>query len=236
MKKWKIGITVFFSVIITSINVFANDDFELRKGIRFGDTVDEVKQKETIEFEDLSEYGFEEKEDEEGYLIINTLEDEIMGIDGSIIHYKFKDGSLVDMQYAFGEDESSSSCNGNYDVLLTSLIKKYGNPIDKANKTSSIPITTSAIDDMLSITENNGMEVLGATIENELNIEDIDEWLLYYDNYGVKIDLVKFNAYYSFLGETKYKVKIGYRYIDEEELNNYVNDVIDYNNELENDL
>ena len=219
MKK-----TLLFGIVICSIvmsmSVSAKDEFELRKGILFGDTFKEVKEKEELDFDDdnYDEVYYDGREQH------NTVKDKLIGIPDSHVRYLFDaDGKLEDMCYDFNCWESETDYDNNYKSLHKALKEKYGEPIERMSVSEVGEYATSAVIDIAEreASANDINPLTGKPLGNKITVDKIDEWILDYDDYGVKIELTKWTMYSGFRGIDTYNTEVGYRLMTKEELEDY---------------
>ena len=231
MKKKLLGIVFIVTALTFSMNVLAKDDFELRKGIHFGDTFEDVKEKEVLEFDD-------ESHDElycDGREQHNTVRDTIVGIPESHVRYLFDaDGKLEDMCYDFNCWESKTDYDNNYNSLHKQLIEKYGEPIERMSLSEVGEYFTSAIIDIADreAHKDDINKLTGEPMGNIVTVDNIDEWILDYDEYGVKIELTKWTMYSGFRGIDTYNTEVGYKIMTKDELEDFYKKQEEINNDL----
>lgn len=176
MKK-SISFIFIVSVFLTCFFVTAHaDDFQLRNGIIFGDTLDIVKQKETLPY----------KKSNESNVKVWFGDGKISGIDGQV-RFDFSEdtGELIDMLYSFASSEKKDFVDNDYSKLQSGLIRKYGSPLNNPNGKLNI-ITGPAFE------YSSTVIVLFQYIKGDGDIRDYDEWIVHCDGYNVKIDLVSY--------------------------------------------
>lgn len=195
----------------------ADEEFTLRNGIVYGDTIDDILKKETTLVQD--------KDDS------NTFRGKIAGYDGAYCTFFFDDdGKLNEMRYSF-EDACTSRDKADeiYDKLKESLKRKYGTPLGNTGGSCHL-ITGSAISKMAIY-----VYLLGELDGYSGNYIDYDEWIVEADNYNVKIDLTSyywrdsdFNYYYY--------VDVSYLRYTDQDLDDAINEKNKEQQEVDNDL
>ena len=111
------------------------EKFVLRNDIHFGDSIEEVKKKESLKLKEE-----EVDEDDKTITKISSEEGTIANIDDSTLSYRFKDGSLYELTYYFDGPTTDSNTptelaevksyiTDQYDTINSSLTEKYGEPL-----------------------------------------------------------------------------------------------------------
>lgn len=161
---------------VAGIAVAENEEFQLRNGIFFGDTVEVVKQKETLEI----------RTDSQDKTDLIWYDGIIAEISGSI-RYDFDNetGKLIDMKYTFDALSDKNIIDNDYEKIRKSLIRKYGPPIGNTGGTIEL-ITGSAFDQYAS--DIFIINLLGGTGD----VRDYDEWIVDSNGYHVKIDFISY--------------------------------------------
>lgn len=154
------------------------DEFVLRNGIVFGDTLDIVKQKETLTIQSSSE-------DKDNNVWFDGT---IAGMEGSVrFDFDEETGKLTDMLYSFDSKTDKDFVDNDYSTLFQSLSRKYGTPLGNSGGSLHI-ITGLAIEYPATI-----IGLYRYLIEGAGDFRDYDEWVVEADGYKVKIDL---SSYY----------------------------------------
>jgi hypothetical protein len=155
-------------------SALAAEDFTLRSGIKFGDTLEEVLDKEKT----LTREG------EDG----GTFKGKIAGYSDAKCIFSFDDdGKLIDMRYTFKRNISSrDEMNSVYQKLYDGLKRQYGNPLGNTGGTTHL-ITGSAIAVMTAI-----VGMISYLNGYSGDYADYDEWVIGCDDYHVKIDIISF--------------------------------------------
>lgn len=210
MKKILMSLLVFI-LVFSQLSITTAEGFSLRNGISFGDTFDEVKSKETLAFEKI-DAEFEDDDEEKEYpYTLRTVEGTIAGIDDSYITYKFnRNKKLCEVQYFFQGYTNKDLIDSDYEKINQGLIRKYGNPLGFSNGKSFI-ITGGAIEGA----------VLGYTIMQLIggvgDMRDYDEWVLYCNEYNVKIEQACYYWGQSY-SDIHYSHTVSYTYFTDEDL------------------
>ena len=219
--KRLIGLLLCVCMLAAGWNVaFAEEGspFELRNGIHFGDTIDEIVEKETT----LTRTS----EDS------NSFDGRIAGYDNAECTFTFDDnGGLEDMHYAFGTEvcDSRDALEDVYKTLGQSLIRKYGSPIGNTGGSCEL-ITGSAMSNMGLI-----VGLIGTMDGFDGDYIDYDEWIVDAENGHVKIDLVGY-YYRDSDYDYYYYVDLSYKFYTDEEYDAAVQEKQAEREEVDNDL
>ena len=194
------------------------EDFELRSGIHFGDTIDDIVEKETT----LTRLNEES----------NEFQGRISGYDDASCMFTFDDdGKLEDMRYIFGSDVcySRDKMNNVYLDLYRGLVRKYGTAIGNTGGSCEL-ITGSAIDTMTLY-----VYLLGELDGYSSDYTDYDEWIVDTKGGHVKIDLVSFYLRNSDF-EYSYYVDLSYKFYTDEDFKAAQQEKQAARDEVDNDL
>lgn len=207
-------------VMVTS--VIAEDKFSLRCNIHFGDTMDEVKAKETLGFD---------KETED---TLETSKGILGGVDGSYIRYCFKDGKLTEALWFLNAGSygsySQDVVKNDYSKIHDALIQKYGSPLGYTNGDCHI-ITGGGIDGVANLT------YLSQALGGGGDVLDYDEWIVNSEGTEkVKIDMAFGYYYYDSILNKKYVFQLSYKAFTEEDVNNALQEKEDANSAILNDI
>ena len=154
----------------------SKEGFQLRSGIVFGDTMNEILQKETK--------------------LVRDNEDDVWFM-GTVAGYpevecrfycdEVKD-QLYAMCYSFAGDicDSAEKAREVYKKLYDSAVRQYGVPLKNKNGLTHV-ITGPAYSDLL-----NQYLYLAKLLDYRFDYDNYDEWVVDCDDYHVKIDLVSF--------------------------------------------
>lgn len=217
MKKW-ICLFVAMILCLAGSALAENEDFQLRNGIVFGDTLDIVKEKETLT--DLT------RENESNLQYKGT----IAGIDGSVEYYfDEENGKLVDMVYTFESYDSKDLMNSDYSKLSNSLLRKYGTSLGNTGGDLYL-VTGKAFEKFGAFV---GMYIY--LLKGNGDYVDYDEWIIKCGDYNVKIDLVSAYARdksYNYF----YKINLSYHYYTDADYMDEVQKKQEENAAVDNDL
>lgn len=165
MKRFFI---ILLSMLILLPNIAIGEDFSLRNGIKFGDSIDDVLNKETVSIDKIDrKIG-----------IVNTVRGSISNISGTYVQYMFDDGKLNQMNYRYpsgGELLASMS----YELINNGLIEKYGQPLNDRQKETVVQ-RGLLLNASFIVVFSNGY------------IQSSDEWFIKKNGYGVKIEHVSY--------------------------------------------
>lgn len=215
MKKAAIILAVMLLSLVGT--GFAEEDFSLRNGMHFGDTMDTIKGLETLELSSESD---------------TTLffgRGMIAGLDNSQVRYHFnEDGYLDDMRYDFPNKNSRDSIRTDYDSINSGLSRNYGTPLGNTGGSLYL-ITGSAIDSCATSV------VLYQLMSGTGDIIDYDEWVIDKGNYSIKIDHIMWYIRDKNYDYT-YHHSLSYHYFTNEDLSNAVQEKIDENAAIDSDL
>jgi len=199
--------------------------FTLRNGIKFGDSIEDVKSKETFAIdEDSSTIA-----DDGSITWLETEEGTISGYDGYVSFHFGEDSCLDEMKYHFSETTLKDSCQSRFDTLRDGLTRKYGTPLGNYGGNCYV-ITTSAIDGaVLMYTLIDMMDGVGDYL-------DYDEWIVDIGkDEHVKIDMI---AYYygTSYSDLTYYLDIAYKYFTDDDLLNKQQEKQEQQDAVDNDL
>jgi len=199
-------------------SALAAEDFTLRSGIKFGDTLEEVLDKEkTLTCESKSATG-------------GVFNGKIAGYSGAKCIFSFDDdGKLIDMGYNFDYNicTSRDEMNSVYKKLYDSLKRQYGNPLGNTGDTLYL-ITGSAIEKAALI-----VAMVSSFDGYSADYIDYDEWVVDCDDYHVKIDIVSF---YTRGDKYSYYVSLSYQCFTDEDYDAAVREKEGERQEVDDDL
>ncbi len=215
----KIATTFVCLVLLLSISSigFAEEEFKLRNGIMFGDTIEEIVAKETS----LTREGENS----------NWFKGKIAGYSNAECGFYFDDnGKLISMDYSFSEScTSRESTNDVYKKLYQSLVRQYGKA--EGNTGGSVELITGPAIDRMAM----WVYLLGSFDKCAGDYYDYDEWIIDSNDYHVKIDLVSYyyrNSDY----EYSYFLDLSYHMYTDEEYLAKIDEKISEQNEVDDDL
>lgn len=196
--------------------------FTLRNGVKFGDTVDEVKAKETFEVDTTQgdEYNL--------YMAKGT----VAGISDTEIWYRFDEmtGLLYDVRWSLPSYYSADSSDNDYSKLYKAFVSKYGDPLGYSNGSCYI-ITGSAIEAAATIGY-----LYKELLDGVGDIRDYAEWDVKVGNgEHVKIELVQY-YYGTSYSDMQYYINVGYSDFTDEELENALKEKREENEAVMNDI
>lgn len=207
-------VAVFMLVLCLTVPAFA-DEFTLRSGIHFGDTIEDIVAKETT-LTRTSETS-------------NSFTGKIAGISDSTCDFVFDDNNgLISMVYEF-DCFSKDILNTNYKTLYDSLVRKYGKAEGNTGGNCEL-ITGPAITRMAL-----WVYLFGELDGWSADYYDYDEWIVDCDNYHVKVDLVSYyyrNSDY----EYTYTIDLSYHKYTDADYQEALNDKKNEQEEVDNDL
>jgi len=213
MKKI-INIMLMIAMLLCNV-AFAEEEFTLRKGIMFGDTMDIILQKET---------SLTRKSETS-----NAFTGKIAGYSDATCEFAFDDnGGLKSMLYVF-DCFSRDATDNTYDTLYDSLVRQYGKAEGNTGGSCEL-ITGPAIDDMIL-----WVYLFGELDGCSADYYDYDEWIIECTNYNVKIDLVSY-YYRNDDFEYTYKVEASYLKYTDEEYDAEINKKQNERDEVDDDL
>ena len=195
------------------------EEFQLRNGIMFGDTLEAVKSKETLTIQSSS--------------VDKTnnvwFDGKIAGMDGSVrFDFDEETGKLTEMLYSFKTRSTKDSVDSEYSTLYQSLVRKYGNPLGNTGGNMHL-ITGEAIESAATII------ALYMIIGGTGDFRDYDEWIVDCGSYNVKIDLISY--YYRTKDyDYTYGNKLSYHYYTNEDYLSAIQDKLNENAAIDNDL
>lgn len=202
MKKLVSLLLVSMMVLLTASATA--EEFSLRNGIQFGETMEDVLAKETFEIDEIDDGSDAEDEtdtESEYPYFIRTVEGTVAGISDSYILYKFDaEKTLREVIYYYKSRSDRDSSDSDYKSLYNGLVRKYGAALGYSNGSCYI-VMGSAIVDAASI----------AYLYEELgrygDLRDYDEWSIDSGEYHVKIELAQYYTGISY-SNLEYKVRM----------------------------
>lgn len=218
MKKWVAILMALLLMTNLLTAASAAGDFELRQGIRFGDTMETIllKEKVLVRESDTS----------------NWFNGRIAGYDDAQCGFYFDDdGRLTGLDYSFKKAtcETRSDTTAVYETIYDSLVRQYGTPIGNTGGSIEL-ITGPAIDRMLL-----WVYLLGALDGFDADYIDYDEWVVDCDGYHVKIDLISY-YYRDSSYEYSYFVDVSYHRYTDADYEAAVNEKRQERQEVDDDL
>ena len=211
------------------------EEFTLRNGIKFGDTMEEVKNKETLEIDkfvdkiDTSENDTSSDDETKYPYSITTKKGTLAGISDSYIYYQFDaEKTLRNVDYCFKSSSYKDFVDNDYDNVNQGLRRKYGSPLGYSGGSmyifSGTAITFAAL-----------IAYLYDYIDGYGDLRDYDEWVVDADGYHVKIEQVEY-YYGSSYSSLTYGYRMSYTYFTDDDLKNAQDSKREEHNSVDNDL
>lgn len=251
MKKRWIALIMVGCLVMTPAGVMA-EEFSLRNGIHFGDSFEEVKEKETIELNDLKTYAefyssdedfedsdedYEEDPETANITLVLSKYGTIANIEDSRVQYTFDSDSLTEMEYTLGKYSYDSSdyseleivLSDNFETVVGTLTDKYGEPI-YLEEDEEFAFHTTLWDTYMVMKSFMDYGLGGSTI-------GFKEWLVEADDGShIVIDASCFYNESAYDGSLKGTFQVAYELIPEDEWNDAVDSAIEKQQNLDNDL
>lgn len=220
MKKNIIRLISMLLVLCCATSAFAEEEFTLRSGIKFGDTIEDIVEKETT----LT------REDDDS----NWFKGTIAGYKDSQALFSFDDnGKLEDMCYAFdqfGNDyKSSSDVSDVYATLYKSVVRKYGSPL--GNTGGNVELITGSAMTRMGIV----VYMIGGMDGYDGDYLDYDEWIVDCTGGHVKIDLISY-YYRDSSYDYHFQVDLSYRFYTDAEYEEALNEKIAERKAVDDDI
>jgi len=230
-----LAMVLAIGILFTSTIAYA-EEFSLRNGITFGDTIEEVLAKETFSIESVDdgsdEDSVEDKEtDDESELpySITTAHDTLAGIPDSHIVYRFdQNKTLKEVKYYFRSSSLKETIDNDYNNINSGFIRKYGSPLGYSNGDCYI-FTGGAMYETVYIT------YLVQSLDGYGDLRDYDEWDVNTGDYHVKIEHIEYYLGSSY-SDLNYSHVVSYTYFTDEDLQNAKNEKVENQNAIDNDL
>ena len=193
--KRLLAIVLTCALLLGCMPALAAEEFTLRNGVKFGDTMDEVRAKETLAFEEYEEVDTS----------LRTEEGTVAGISGVTIVYCFDDNNqLEEVKWDLPSRTYMDSSDSDYAALYKALASKYGTPLGYDNGSCYI-ITGRALEGAVTVYS------LWELLDGIGDMRDYDEWdVTYGDDDHVKIEIAQYywGASYS---ERKFSIRRRFR-------------------------
>lgn len=206
-------VTLACMLLITSC-VYA-EEFTLRSGIQFGDTLEVIASKEKTLKRD--------SEDSDSFT------GRIAGFDNASCDFYFDDeNKMISMLYEF-DCYSKESTKTKYKTLYDSLVRKYGKP--EGNTGGSCELITGPALNRMTM----WVYLFGELDGWSADYYDYDEWIVECDDYYVKVDLVSY-YYRDSDYEYTYVIDLSYHQYTDEDYQEEVDKKVNEREEVDNDL
>ncbi|MBQ8653524.1 MAG: hypothetical protein IJ507_01195 [Clostridia bacterium] len=211
-------------LLLGCVSALADDTFTLRNGVHFGETMDQVKLKETLPLS--TQYGDEHN--------LYTDRGSVATFPKVEVWYRFKEdtGKLYEMRWSMNQGVTDKSTNeADFEKLHKALTSKYGDELGYDDGSCYI-ITGGALNGAVTITN-----LYSTMFESGVGkVIDYAEWDVPFGNgEHVKIELVR-HYYGSKPSEAKYYINVGYTYFTDADLDAAVNEKNDDENAIMNDI
>lgn len=207
---------IFVTILLVFLNNIAfAEEFELRNGIHFGDSLDTIVKKETTltRSDDTS----------------SSFVGRIAGFDDSTCDFDVgENDKLISMNYKF-DCYSKDDTTNKYKTLYDSLVRKYGNPEGNTGGNCDL-ITGPAISSMAL-----WVYLFGELDGWSADYYDYDEWIVDLADYHVKIDLVSY-YYRNSDFEYTYSINLSYLKFTDEDYQKEIDKKTNEQKEVDNDL
>lgn len=198
MKKILCILLTLSLFMMTSVS-FA-EAFTLRNGIHFGDTLEEVKAKETLEI----------KSQTENELV--TKSGVLANVDVDSVIYRFENNKLVSVLWEVVDSRNNFYPPMVFDDLNTALTAKYGKS-DSTDTDSYFLVKGAAIEEMMELMVEDFSFMLGMLMGEAGPLKQCEWEIESQGNENVKIDLL----YYQ-VAEEDFRVRLSYDLYTDEEL------------------
>lgn len=220
MEKNIIRLISMLLILCCVTSAFAEEEFTLRSGIKFGDTIEDILEKETT---------LTRKSDDS-----NWFTGTIAGYKDSEALFSFDDdGKLVDMGYSFtqfGNDyKSSSDVSDVYATLYKSVVRKYGSSL--GNTGGNVELITGSAMTRMGIV----VYMIGGMDGCDGDYLDYDEWIVDCTGGHVKIDLISYYFRDSNY-EYHFNVDLSYRFYTDAEYEEALNEKIAERKAVDDDI
>lgn len=220
---WKKLVSGFLAMMLVATMVLsasAEDTYTLRNGVQFGDTVEQVRAKETLAWD----------EDDCNDTHLGTVDGTVAGISGVHIKYFFdEDGKLVEVRWELPERSYADSSDSDYSTLYKAFAQKYGSPLGYTDGDGYI-ITGRALNYialMYVVYDMSGMYG---------ELRDYDEWVWDFgQGEHVKIEIAQ-GCWGKSILEADYHIYVGYKYFTDADLQEAMDEKRQENEAVMNDI
>lgn len=220
---WKKLVSGFLAMMLLATMVLtasAEDTYTLRNGVQFGDTVEQVRAKETLAWH----------EDDCSDTMLRTERGTVAGISDVIICYDFdEDGKLVEVVWRLPNRTYADSSDSDYSTLYKAFVQKYGSPLGYTDGDCYI-ITGNALNFIAM------MYMLYDMSDMYGKLRDYDEWVWDFgQGEHVKIEIAQGSWGESIL-EADYHIYVGYKYFTDADLQEAMDEKRQENEAVMNDI
>ncbi len=219
-KKLVSGFLAMMLLMTMVLTASAEDTYTLRNGVQFGDTVEQVRAKETLAWH----------EDDCSDTMLRTERGTVAGISDVIICYDFdEDGKLVEVVWRLPNRTYADSSDSDYSTLYKAFVQKYGSPLGYTGGDCYI-ITGKALDGAAT------WYLLYDMFDMYGTMRDYDEWDYKIGNgEHVKIEIAQGSWGESIL-EADYHIYVGYKYFTDADLQEAMDEKRQENEAVMNDI
>lgn len=196
------------------------EDYTLRNGIQFGETMEQVKTKETlgVNANNADETHFE------------TQKGTVAGFDEvSIIYFFDENDGLEEAIWSFSSTSSKETTDNQYEKLENALKNKYGTPLGYSGGDCYI-ITGKAITGAIGLIE------IYKLINGVGDYCKYAEWdYEYSEGNHVKIEIIQY-YYGTSYSKREYEVRVGYKYFSDADFDAAMQEKQEDNAKIMNDI
>lgn len=220
---WKKLVSGFLAMMLLATMVLtasAEDTYTLRNGVQFGDTVEQVRAKETLAWH----------EDDCSDTMLRTERGTVAGISDVIICYDFdEDGKLVEVVWRLPNRTYADSSDSDYSTLYKAFVQKYGSPLGYTDGDCYI-ITGNALNFIAM------MYMLYDMSDMYGKLRDYDEWVWDFgQGEHVKIEIAQ-GCWGKSILEADYHICVGYKYFNDADLQEAMDEKRQENEAVMNDI
>lgn len=219
-KRLVSGFLAVMLLAMLALPAMAEEGFTLRNGVQFGDTMEQVKAKETLEW-NLASCDDNSLQTEEGT---------VAGISGVTITYQFdEDGKLEEVYWELPYRTSANSSDSDYSKIYKALAEKYGSPLGYTNDACYIITGWALTFTPLLCYAYEGLEMYA-------DMRDYDEWdHTFGKDDHVKIEIAQYACGSSIL-EADYGIYVSYKYFTDADLQDALDAKREKNQAVMNDI
>ena len=220
MKKVSSFVLALFLMMICTSTSYAeipniphiSENLELRGGISYGMTKNEVTQFETEKGN--TDYKTKDSSDAKVYNYCIDYTTEIAGVNSQYSHLTYyfdEQNNLLGMGYSFGDGDHPVNGNNIYDKMYSTIVQKYGKPMSVGDLISS-SIYSQILYDSLYMKAILKMAGVNSPITK------VAQWIIAYDDCYLLIDI----HIWAFDSSSDPFLNIGYRLFSESELRSLI--------------
>lgn len=199
----------------------ADEGFTLRNGVMFGDTMEDVRAKETLEcHEDTEE------------CMLYTEDGTVGGFSDVTVKYYFDEDTklLKEVNWRLPVRHDVDASDSDYSQLYSALVDKYGDPHESPDGSLFCIHGTTIFQAMFDVKLYQSWQG-----KDSAGIRDAHEWVVNIgDGNYVKIEMVQ---HYAFISSRPYiKIDLGYSPFTEQELQDKLQELQKESDALMNDI